>query len=100
MKACLEQIFVLSTGHITQEDAQLFDTVENLEPLTVHSYSEYGWIIVIPNDIGETRDMLEETLSDAFWNILKNVKALYPECGRIQLDRDGNCVEDFPIFEW
>lgn len=102
LEACMEQILVLSTGHITQIDAFALDSAENLcgQGLIVYPYDEYGWIVVMPDDVEVTHSIIGDKLSKAFWDILRAVRFKYPNCTRIQLDRDGDIIDEFPQFDW
>lgn len=97
---CLEQIFVISTGHIAEEDAKALDKADFDCELIVHDYDEHGWIIVMPDDLDEAQSNIGNVLSDAFWNILRFVRANYPDCTRVQFDTDGAIKDEFITFDW
>ena len=97
---CLEQIFVISTGHVTKEDAKALDKADFDYELVVHDYDSYGWIIVMPEDLTEAQSKVGNVLSDAFWNILSYVRSNCPDCTRVQFDTDGAIKDEFITFDW
>ena len=86
-----QRIFVVSTAHITQTDAQLLYN-NNDSTLIVDKYPG-GYIIHPPID----DDKIPDEYSDAFKNLIKLTKTL--GYNFLKLDQDGSVYPDIETFD-
>ncbi len=85
------KVLDISTGHMTLEDSKKLGP-ETKQP--VYELDEYGWLVYV----GEMSENWDETMSEAFMNILKAAKEL--GCDYVRFDRDGRMYVDLPYFDW
>ena len=95
---CLE----ISTGHITQADANLLagSTVTRDLPFTVAKYGE-GFFIGVPQNLSETfaeGAVASEHLSLAFATLMLHARE--QGCDVIRLDGDADTIDGLDVFNW
>ena len=121
MKRTIEKTLVLSTGHISQKDADALEaTIVQSKigrfdpyPFKVVDHGE-GWMIHVPDNVRFTSSNSESYITslDSDYNDLIVLKEFTPEFGKllniaqdnkchwINLDRDVETEEDLTTFEW
>lgn len=100
----------VSTKHITRDDCLILEANAGVDrdpsafPLRVSAY-EYGFYIPIPcltddkNTVEELRnDLREAGMSDAFITLIH--QAMNEQVFVLNLDSDGEEVEELKTFEW
>jgi hypothetical protein len=93
----MQKMLDISTRHITPGDATLLGERGFHEfPLTVYLKREYGWFILVSEDVEED-ELREAGLSEAFVNVFRYAKAA--GAGWIMLDADGDIVQ-LPTNDW
>jgi ribA/ribD-fused uncharacterized protein len=87
------KVLDISTGHLTQEDAQRLDDGECPLPFNT---TKYGWIVYCRGNSEE--GVYTEGMSKAFAKVMawaRGVKADY-----VWFDRDGTTYSNLETFEW
>jgi hypothetical protein len=105
----IARMLTLSTGHITQETAQLLDEYlrrreveydgdieQNFDGLSIYPRADYGWFIYISDakdDVAEFSKLPAD---------LQNVVefTLDQDCNWLCLDCDGGGTDGLPLFDW
>jgi hypothetical protein len=104
----IEKTLVLSTAHIQQSTSGFLTEIGNNEndevPFRFVDH-QYGYIIFVSSSI-----LGKDNISDAaeYAQLLENFPDLYNliryaaenGCTMINLDRDGDTIDDLPTFEW
>ena len=88
-----ELMMVLSTAHIDQETAFMLanDIVTTQWGLVVYSKDEYGWFISVSEDChADVPHDIRACLRYAYLN----------HCQWLCLDRDGDIVDELPVYDW
>lgn len=104
----VENVFVLSTGHLKRLTSTLFDQISHVAgdlpedgdgfPFRISSHT-YGWILFILREPNEDED---QQLEDLKLHELKKIFKLARKnnCQMILFDRDGEFEAELPRYEW
>jgi hypothetical protein len=88
------RVLVASTAHLTMHDAEMLS--QELEHITVHSYTEGFWVHVPQGEYLE--HAMEHYHFDAFFELVGFAKALGYQWLRI--DRDAPHIDALPVYGW
>lgn len=91
---------VISTGHITAEDAQQLDhdaASGHPSPVMGALCNECGWLLSIDDDLVEIPDQWPG-YSPQFHHVIKTFHTLGYQY--LRLDSEGDTVPGLPEFEW
>jgi hypothetical protein len=87
-----------STSHIPQTDEEyLIDISEGgIANNIAVDLTPFGFVVMLMDK--ERKTVCENSISDAFWNIVD--LARQHDCDSIKFDRDEKIVEFLPIHDW
>jgi hypothetical protein len=101
----VEKMMCLSTGHITEETAKAFATLEDLSPppawlqrLIVYLHGEYGWLLCIGGDAVDHIDLVNDGVPEELYGVMKHAHA--HDCEWLLLDQDADLIDELPHFDW
>lgn len=96
----IETMLVLSTAHVTAEDARLLDA--GVEDLIIRPNGEYGWFVHIPRSGDNQTSMRIYARLGGLSNEFCMLATYAGDLGVawLLLDRDGAKTHLFPVFEW
>lgn len=93
----IEKVLVCSTGHVTEAEAQAFDSQSStLRYMT----GEYGWLVLVPqfDADGNTVAPVIEGASESLQAVL--TKAFQENCRWARFDRDADPIEGIETHAW
>lgn len=93
MEIC--KMLTISTAHISETTyQQLLNDPESFYPIIVYPKDEYGWFVHRTPKCDNGPDCIPADL-----DILIQ-KAEMEGCDWLCLDRDGDIISGFPVYEW
>jgi len=96
---------VVSTTHITEEDARLLERILGRGPVMGH-HTDFGWVIWAQclqhmdeeEKVAWRSDVALTGMSEAFMDLVFRANDM--GCKWLHLDSDGPVYEGLPMFEW
>ena len=87
----------ISTANLPEETALAIDA-ESF-PKKPAMVGEYGWLFSVP-EFSEVYQVLEDQGVKCKIFVALMIYAAQNECDFILFDRDGLCLDGFPVFDW
>ena len=87
-----------STGHITREDMHLLDVPDEDMPDPCIGKTTGGWLLWVFHEMESIESLSNIGFSPEFVSLIKYARA--HGCERIQLDQDGDRLDELPFFDW
>jgi hypothetical protein len=100
----IERVFVVNTGHITEDDGKLIQEPMDKSPVRILPFEYGAHITIIPElDVtafleNDAPKLLEHGFSSSFVSVL--AKAVANDISFVILDAHGNFDDELPTFDW
>ena len=93
----VSRMITMSTGHVSEETANMLQDKNNTIPLGVYEKADFGWFIYMPTEKTEDANILKELPKDLAMIFMFARHSMFEV---ICLDCDGDDIEGLPIYEW